>query len=305
MSTDFYSNQFQDAPPPVPPVDTIPVIPAPPVMPDVAPSPKRRGVVRGVLIAVGVIALLAVVAVVVALATGVPQQAGALVAANNFCNAEKQQNYTQAYSYFSPALQQQVPQDAFTAISQGADAQQGKVTACSASGVTLSQDGKSAVVHGSITRQSAAAQKVDLQFALISGNWKISQAPDASIYPLTTAFLFCKDIKLEQFDAAYQLFTSTSQQMIGSANGLQQDYSTSTQVAGTLTNCNAQGITFNSTKESATIQSSLDFSNVQNLPAKIFLQTDTTGAWKISVLEVALLGNYLPVLPPGATPPSS
>jgi hypothetical protein len=303
MNTDYYPNNFQDAPPPVPPVDTLPGMPAPPVMPDVTPFPKKRGVGRGLLIAGGVIALLAVVAVVVALATGVTQKAGALVAANNFCNAEKQQNYTQAYSYFSPALRSQVPQDAFTAISQGADTQQGKVTACSASGVTVSQDGKSAVVHGSMTRQHVAAQKVDLQFILTGGNWKISQAPDATIYPLTTAFEFCKDIKLQQFDAAYQLFTTSSQQMLGSADNLKQQYSTVAQAAGTLSNCNAQSITIKST--SATIQSGLDFSNIQNLPAKIFLQTDTTGAWKISVMEVSLLGNFVPVLPLGATPPSS
>jgi hypothetical protein len=93
--------------------------------------------------------------------------------------------------------------------------------------------------------------------------------------------------------------------MIGSATNLKQQYSNVAQAAGALNNCNAQSITFNSTKESATIQSGLDFTNFQNLPAKIFLQTDTTGAWKISVLEVSLLGNYVPVLPLGATPPSS
>jgi hypothetical protein len=73
--------------------------------------------------------------------------AGALDTATNFCGAVQAQEYTTAYSYLSPSLQQQYSQTLFTQDNQNHDNTLGPVTQCSPQGLpTVTASGASMIV---------------------------------------------------------------------------------------------------------------------------------------------------------------
>jgi hypothetical protein len=69
---------------------------------------------------------------------------GALSTATNFCDAVQTQDYTTAYSYLSPSLQQQYSETLFTQDNQNHDNSLGPVTQCTVQGLpTVTASGAS------------------------------------------------------------------------------------------------------------------------------------------------------------------
>ncbi len=201
-----------------------------------------------------------------------------LTAAFEFCKDLKAQNYTAAYGYFAPALQGQIPQDAFVTISQGGDALQGKVTACNVSGVDVSADGQIVLVHSTLVRTISGSQPGDLHLALLGGAWKISQSPDPLLLPLTSAFEFCKDLKAQNYVAAYGFFAGNVRQQIP-----QDAFITISQggdvLQGRVTACNVTGVSMSSNGAAVTVQSTL-VRTKQSTPGTVHLSL-IGGIWLI------------------------
>jgi hypothetical protein len=201
-----------------------------------------------------------------------------LTAAFEFCKDLKAQNYTAAYGYLAPSVQQQIPEDAFVTISQGGDTLQGKVTACNVSGVDMSANGQTVLVHSTLVRSIIGSQPGDLHLALLGGAWKISQSPDPLLLPLTSAFEFCKDLKVQNYVAAYGFFAGNVRQEIP-----QDAFVTISQggdaLQGKVTACNVTGVSMSSNGAAVTVQSTL-VRTKQSTPGTVHLSL-LGGVWLI------------------------
>jgi hypothetical protein len=112
--------------------------------------------------------------------------AGALNTATNFCAAVQSQDYTTAYSYLSPSLQQQYSQSQFTQDNQNHDNTLGSVTQCVAQGLpNVTASGATITVMVTRTLSSTPSgnatptqtASASGQFTLVedsSGSWTIS-----------------------------------------------------------------------------------------------------------------------------------
>jgi hypothetical protein len=114
--------------------------------------------------------------------------AGSLQTVTSFCTAVQTQDYTTAYSYLSPSLQQQYSQSQFTQDNQNHDNTQGQVTQCSAQGVpNVTASGAAITVmvtrtlaptpNSSGTAAPTQTANATGQITLVqdsSGNWVIS-----------------------------------------------------------------------------------------------------------------------------------
>jgi hypothetical protein len=113
---------------------------------------------------------------------------GALSTASSFCDAVQTQDYTTAYSYLSPSLQQQYSETLFTQDNQNHDNSLGQVTQCSAQGLpTVTASGASIIVkvtrtlaptpdssgNAAPTATASATGQITLEDDG-SGNWTIS-----------------------------------------------------------------------------------------------------------------------------------
>jgi len=210
---------------------------------------------KGVLIAGGA-ALVALIAGGVVAYLSFSAQIGALLAARDFCTAVQHQDYPKDYSFFAPQLRAQIPQDAFITISTKGDELQGKVQDCSASGVDVALGGQSVVVHSTITRAIIGKQKNDIHMALVGGAWKISEAPDPLLLPLTAAYRFCEDAKAQRYGDAYQLLAPALQAQV-SRDAFTTISAGSDRLNGKVTACNVTGVEAAADHKAVTVHSSV------------------------------------------------
>ncbi len=258
-------------------------ISAPP--PPQSAKPKRH-LARNIFIGFVVVLLLFGGAALYALK--VTPQGGAFASAYSFCNAMKNQQYTQAYSYLSPDMQKQISSGAFTNISQTADSVEGKVTGCTLNNV--SAQGSIVNVQSTITRSKMGSETVTIQMINNNGSWQINSSPDPKLLPIATVYQFCADIKYQQYDAAYQLLSPNFQAAVTSTGQFQQIFTGLQNVAGTFVNCQDQQAGIDSSKGIATIYGTISFTRLQNIPITIN-ETDTTGVWLIDSLIIDILNN--------------
>jgi hypothetical protein len=166
----------------------------PPYAPPLAQPPKQGGGAGRVFLIVGIIAAVLIVVCVglcvalgfgarilgTAVSTTASQlatqagtqfaSAGALDTATNFCGAVQSQDYTTAYSYLSPSLQQQYSQTLFTQDNQNHDNTLGPVSQCVPQGLpTVTGSGASITVMVTRTTVPTPGNAAPTQTASASG----------------------------------------------------------------------------------------------------------------------------------------
>jgi hypothetical protein len=267
------------------------------IAPPVGSPPKKR---RGrIVLSVVLIVLVALVGAGVAGYFAFGTQVRVLLTARDFCSAVERQNYGTAYSYFSSELQQQVPRNAFLAISTRGDTLEGKVTNCTASGVDVGASGQSATVHAVVTRALSGDTHEDLQLALIGGSWKISAPPDPLLLPLTTAYTFCQDLVNGDFNGAFQLFSLQTQQKVGNSLVFEGILAGSRIVTGSVKDCQATSVSLSANQQSLTVKSAILFQHFPNIDSQLDEVQDSPGHWSVQKLTLLVLGVSVTV-PPGA-----
>lgn len=153
---------------------------------------------------------------------------GAVLAAQGYCAALQQNDATKQYSYFSAALQAQIPNATYTAIAADVAKQEGAVTICQVGQATPSADGRSSAVAVTVTRQNGstavtttggtpATQALTWQFAQTGSAWQLTQMPDATLLPRATIFNYCNAVQPGNYASAYTLFTAAMQTALVSA----------------------------------------------------------------------------------------
>ena len=164
----------------------------------------------------------------------------------NYCGAVQQGNYAAAYALFAAPLQQLLLSAAdYGAISSDIDAENGHATACATTGVDVAADG-SAMAHLTLTRKQPESDTVALT-APGSGAAMISQAPDTSLLPRTTGYVFCQDMIAKNYIDAFAQFTPSS----STASSFAQQVNTYTLIFGPITACKAKSVTLSADQQSA------------------------------------------------------
>lgn len=97
--------------------------------------------------------------------------------AQGFCAALLAHDYAAAYRLLTPAITAQLSQANYVKLGQVADANEGPVTACAITQLSLSQDDASATASAHVQRQQAVT--VAIQLAQQDSAWAITNLPTA------------------------------------------------------------------------------------------------------------------------------
>ncbi|MBF6589117.1 MAG: hypothetical protein IVW57_01135 [Ktedonobacterales bacterium] len=248
-------------------------------------KPRRRRVARVLALVFGAVAVAGGVGYLV-----FAPQIGALLTARNFCLAVEHQQYTNAYGFFSPDLRQRVPLDAFTTISTRGDALQGRVTDCSASGVAVGDGRQSVIIQSVVTRSGSGQSRNDLHLLLLDGAWKIDEAPDPLLLPLTSAYAFCQDLKTQSYDAAFRLLSLATQTKLGNSVAFQAVLGASSIVTGGLKDCQVTAVALSANRQALTIQSTAIFERFPSLSTELDEVQNSPGEWRVDRLTLFILG---------------
>ncbi|HEV2238780.1 MAG TPA: proline-rich domain-containing protein [Ktedonobacterales bacterium] len=140
---------------------------------------------------------------------------GALKAAGAFCAALQTQNYTGVYALLSSTEQQQAPAEAFATVLGLNDTIDGKVTACSLTGFTISGSDSDATLNVSFTRATLGVLTGAMKLKVESGAWKVDNLADSlggtDVTPILIGTQFCADLVANKLTDAYALFSSRLQ----------------------------------------------------------------------------------------------
>jgi hypothetical protein len=200
-----------------------------------------------------------------------------------YCADIQPKNYAGAYTLFTPALQQQLLSAAnYKTVAGQVDAVNGAVTACATTSVTMAADG-SATAQLTLKRSQTETDQTQLT-APGTGAAQISQPPDSSLLSRTTATIFCQDLVTSNFDDAFQQFTPSAQQAIGSADAFQQSVQSKEAFFGTITDCSVQGFTLNADNQSGTLSGSVTLKQLfasYSLPSTLSMVEVSTNVWKV------------------------
>jgi hypothetical protein len=260
---------------------------APPlVAPPPPPAARSRDWRRIALIAVGVVAVLALVAGIAYAASKrlASPNATALSTAQNYCAAVKAQNYGKAFTYLAPIVQAAITPGAYPAAAQAEDTVRGPLTGCTLGQVTLSNNGKTATLPALLARKQAGSQSYTWQLAQASdGTWQFSQPPDDAIVPFALMTRYCADVQANNLDTAYQLFSINEQQTVGTLDNFKTDMGQTEQYTGALTGCHVQSLHLSSDKTLQYIGLAFDFANYKNVPANMAILIATSQVNDVSI----------------------
>ncbi len=264
-----------------------------------APAKKRSR--TGLWITLGIVAALLVVGGGAGAFTLIQYSAPA-VAASQFCNDLKTQNYDSAYNMLSAKLQATYNKDQFHTANGVLDVAEGKVTACGAASGNGSYDyslgGSKATVKATITRATQGPLTGNLQLVNESG-WKIDTLDTAllgiNLGALQTLGAFCQAEQTQNYDTAYDLLSSSLQSPAPkaqfSALALLQDL-----IDGKVTACAIKSIASGNTDTSTTVTMTVTRATLGAATGNISLD-GTGGTWKISKIDQAVQGtNPQPLL---------
>ncbi len=192
-----------------------------------------------------------------------------------------------------PLFSGQVSAAAYVASMHALDNQFGTVTQCAAGSVQ--QNGTTATLPVTLTRQHAGAQTSTLQLTQAGTAWAIAVAPDAGTLPLATVYQFCQHLQRADYGSAYQGLSAGFQQAAGSARAFQDDARASAQMTGAVTACHLQQVQVSNNGRSATIKFGIDFARFTNMPAQSNAIADpVSGVWHVDQMNFTAAGMSLP-----------
>ncbi len=260
---------------------------APPlVAPPPLPPAGGRDWRRLALVAVGVVAVLALIAGIAFAATkrAASTSATPLSVAQSYCAAVKAQNYNKAFTYLAPIVQATITQAAFPAAAQAEDSVRGPLTGCTLGQVTLSNNGKTATLPALLARKQAGTHTFTWQLAqATNGTWQFTQSPDDAIVPFALMTRYCADIQANNLDTAYQLFSTNEQQTVGTVDNFKTDMGQTEQYTGAFTGCHVQTLTLSSDQKLQYIGLAFDFANYKNVPANMAILIATSQVNDVSM----------------------
>jgi hypothetical protein len=145
---------------------------------------------------------------------------GALKAAGAFCAAMQSQSYPAAYTLLSSSGQQQAPADAFATVLGLQDQVDGKITACSLTGFTVSGSDTSATLNVSFNRATLGTRTGTVTMKVEGGAWRVDNVADSlsgtDVTPILVGNAFCADLVANKLTDAYALLSSRLQSQGGS-----------------------------------------------------------------------------------------
>ena len=213
------------------------------------------------------------------------------VAAAQFCNDLKAQNYSAAYGLLASDLKTQFSQDAFTLGSQDLDADEGKVAACTSTGYSYTLFGSTATVAAKLSRNQSYQGNVHLKSE--SGTWKVSGLDTsllgANLGALKVAAAFCAALQAKSYTTAFGLFDPASQQ------GVTQDlFAAALQahdaIDGPVTGCKLVSVGSGNTDDTTTLTVSITRATLGAKQGPMTLKA-SGGMWKITTISANLQGS--------------
>ena len=270
------------------------------------PAPKKSR--RGLKIA---LTLAAVVLVLFAIGGGVAvffinQFAAPGVAALQFCNQLKSQNYDGAYGTLSSGLQSQYSKTAFSAGVSALDTAEGKVIGCQqaqgSNAYTYSLGSSTATVQAQITRGIQGNLTGALHMKNQSGTWKVDGLDTSllgvNIGALAASGAFCAAMQGADYTTAYGMLDSAQQGLVSQddfvASGKLHD-----QIDGTVTKCTLAKVPQGNTDQLSHLTIDLTRSKLGDRTGDVTLKLEGT-AWKIDATDTSINGTDLRPLVVGA-----
>ena len=262
-----------------------------------APKKSRRGL-KVALIVAGIVLVLG------ALGGGgavflINQIAAPGMAAVQFCNELKTQNYDNAYSMLSSSMQGQYPETAFRAGITALDTAEGKVIGCQQAqgGNTYkySLGSSTATVGAQLTRANQGNLTGSIHLKNENGSWKVDSI-DTSLLGVNIAALqasgaFCAAMQGQQYDAAYGMLDSAQQGLVPQADfvasGKLHD-----EIDGTVTKCGLTKVMPGNTDQITKLTIDMNRSKLGDRSGVVALKYEGS-AWKVDGTDPSLNGTDL------------
>lgn len=262
-----------------------------------APKKSRRGLKIALIVA-------AVVLVLAAMGLGggiflINQIAAPGVAAVQFCNQLKTQNYDNAYGMLSTGMQGKYPETAFRAGVTALDTAEGKVIGCQqASGSNTykySLGASTATVGAQITRASQGNLTGSLSLKNENGSWKIDGIDTSllgvNIGALQASGAFCAAMQGQDYEGAYGMLDSAQQGLISQADfvasGKLHD-----QIDGSVTKCGLSKVPTGNTDQLTKLTIDMNRSKLGDRTGDVTLKFEGA-AWKVDATDASLNGTDL------------
>ena len=263
-----------------------------------APAPKKSR--RGLKIALTVGAIVLVLGAIGGGAAVfiINQFAAPGVAALQFCNQLKSQNYDSAYGMLSAGLQKQFDQTSFHAGVSALDVAEGKVIGCQqapgANSYSYSLGASTATVGAQLTRANQGNLTGSLHLKNENG-WKVDSIDTAllgvNIAALQTSGAFCAAMQSQDYATAYTLLDSAQQGLVSKddfvASGALHD-----QIDGTVTKCSLAKVPTGNNDQVTRLTIDLNRSKLGDRSGDVTLKFEGS-AWKIDATDAALNGTDL------------
>ncbi len=221
------------------------------------------------------------------------------VAAVQFCNQLKSQNYDNAYGMLSAGMQGKYPQTAFRAGITALDSAEGKVIGCQqapgSNTYKYSLGSSTATVGALMTRANQGNLTGSLHLKNENGSWKIDGI-DTSLLGVNIAALqasgaFCAAMQGQDYEGAYGMLDSAQQGLISQADfvasGKLHD-----QIDGPVTKCGLSKVPTGNTDQLTKLTIDLNRSKLGDRTGDITLKFEGA-AWKVDATDAALNGTDL------------
>ena len=262
-----------------------------------APKKSRRGLKIALIIA-GVVLVLGAVGGAGAVFL-INQIAAPGVAALQFCNQLKTQNYDNAYGMLTSAMQTKYPETAFRAGVTALDTAEGKVIGCQqapgGSSYKYSLGASNATVGAQLTRTNQGNLTGSLRLKNESGSWKVDGIDTSllgvNIDALQASGAFCAAMQGQDYGGAYGLLDSAQQGLVSQADfvasGKLHD-----EIDGPVTKCGLTKVPSGNTDQVTHLTIDLNRSKLGDRSGDVTLKYEGS-AWKVDATAAPLNGTNL------------
>ena len=221
------------------------------------------------------------------------------VAAIQFCNQLKTQNYVSAFGMLSAGMQAKYPETSFRAGVSALDTAEGKVIGCQqapgGNSYKYSIGASTATVGAQLTRANQGNLTGSLHLKNENGSWKIDGIDTGllgvNIGALQASGAFCAAMQGQDYESAYGLLDSAQQGAISQADfvasGKLHD-----EIDGTVTKCGLTKVPSGNTDQLTKLTIDMNRSKLGDRTGDVTLKFEGT-AWKVDATDAALGGTDL------------